>query len=248
MMGNYLTLFFNGLEETGSFAQNLVSTGNNPGTGILNLLINLLITAAIIFVILQFIYARNSKRKDYYFSFFAVGITVFLLCYLLNNVRLELGFALGLFAIFGILRYRTGAIPIKEMTYLFVVIGVAVMNALANDGAGKIVLYTTNMIFVAFLWILEKWLCLESEQEIFLVYDNTDNIHGENNQQLIENLRARTGINIHRYKITKVDYLKDIVELTAYYYENDNNNLLPKDQNEQQHEKPSEDPVSSVLN
>lgn len=80
----------------------------------------------------------------------------------------------------------------------------------------------------------------ESEQEIFLVYDNTDNIHGENNQQLIENLRARTGINIHRYKITKVDYLKDIVELTAYYYENDNNNLLPKDQNEQQHEKPSE--------
>jgi hypothetical protein len=219
-MGNNLMLFINGQENTGSFAQSLVGIGNNPGTEILTLLINLLITTAIIFVILQFIYARSSKRKDYYFSFFAVGITVFLLCYLLNNVKLELGFALGLFAIFGILRYRTGAIPIKEMTYLFVIIGVAVMNALANDGTGKIVLYITDLIFIAFLWILEKWLCLESEQEIFLVYDNTDNIHGENNQQFIENLRVRTGINIHRYKITKVDYLKNIVELTAYYYEN----------------------------
>jgi hypothetical protein len=222
MIGNDLMSLLNGQETTGSFAQSLIGSGGNIWSGILGLLVNLLITAAIILVILQFIYARNSKRKDYYFSFFAVGITVFLLCYLLNNVKLELGFALGLFAIFGIIRYRTDAIPIKEMTYMFVVIGVAVMNALANDSTGRIVLYISDLAIIAFLWILEKWLCLRTEQEIFLIYDNTNNIHGENNQQLIKDLRTRTGIKIHRYKINKVDYLKDVVELTAYYYENGN--------------------------
>ena len=220
MIENNLISYINGQESAGSFAQSLIGTNDNIGSGILGLLVNLLITAAIIFVILQFIYAKNSKRKDYYFSFFAVGITVFLLCYLLNNVQLELGFALGLFAIFGIIRYRTDSIPIKEMTYLFVVIGVAVMNALVNDSTGRIVLYITDLALIGFLWILEKWLCLKCEQEIFLVYDNTANIHGDNNQQLIADLRTRTGIKIHRYKINKVDFLKDVVELTAYYYEN----------------------------
>ncbi len=233
MIGNDLMLNLDGQESAGSLAQNLIGTGGSLGSNILGLLANLLITATIIFVILQFIYAKNSKRKDYYFSFFAVGITVFLLCYLLNNVKLELGFALGLFAIFGIIRYRTDAIPIKEMTYLFVVIGVAVMNALVNDSTGRIVLYITDLAIIGFLWILEKWLCLKSEQEIFLVYDNTENIHGDNNQQLLKDLRARTGIKIHRYKINKVDFLKDVVELTAYYYENGNaksNSLFSRNQ------------------
>ncbi len=233
MIGNDLMLNLDGQESAGSLAQNLIGTGGSLGSNILGLLANLLITATIIFVILQFIYAKNSKRKDYYFSFFAVGITVFLLCYLLNNVKLELGFALGLFAIFGIIRYRTDAIPIKEMTYLFVVIGVAVMNALVNDSTGRIVLYITDLAIIGFLWILEKWLCLKSEQEIFLVYDNTENIHGDNNQQLLKDLRARTGIKIHRYKINKVDFLKDVVDLTAYYYENGNaksNSLFSRNQ------------------
>ena len=90
--------------------------------------LNLLVT----FVVVFFIYARNSRRKDFFFSYFAISITVFTLCFLLESVKLELGFALGLFAIFGIIRYRTDAIPIKEMTYLFVVIGISVINALSN--------------------------------------------------------------------------------------------------------------------
>ncbi len=231
MIGNNLMEYLGRQESAGPFAQSIIGTGDNIGSGILGLLANLLITSAIIFVILQFIYAKNSKHKDYYFSFFAVGITVFLLCYLLNNVKIELGFALGLFAIFGIIRYRTDAIPIKEMTYLFVVIGVAVMNALANGSTGRIVLYITDLSIIGLLWILEKWLCLRSEQEIFLVYDNTENIHGDNNQQLLADIKARTGIRIHSYKINKVDFLRDIVELTAYYYENGNasNNLFSKD-------------------
>ncbi|MDP2887429.1 MAG: DUF4956 domain-containing protein, partial [Bacteroidota bacterium] len=90
--------------------------------------LNLLVT---VFIVVG-LYAKSSKRKDFYFTYIAISIVIFLLCFLLESVKIELGFALGLFAIFGIIRYRTDAIPIKEMTYLFVVIAVSVINALAN--------------------------------------------------------------------------------------------------------------------
>ncbi len=97
-----------------------------------DLFIRLSINTILLFFIVHVVYSKNSKRKDFYFSFLGIGVIVFLICFLLSNVKLELGFALGLFAIFGILRYRTDAMPIKEMTYLFIVIGISVINALSN--------------------------------------------------------------------------------------------------------------------
>lgn len=189
------------------------------------LIVRLAIAIVLFFIIVHFIYSKNSNRKDYYFSFFSVGISVFLLCFLLNSVKLELGFALGLFAIFGIIRYRTDAIPIKEMTYMFIVIAVAVINALANKKVSYAELILTNVVIVLGLWLLEKRLILRTEKEVNLTYEKIENIHILNSEKLIEDLKKRTGINVHRFEINDIDFLRDVAKLTVFYYENGNNRL-----------------------
>lgn len=188
----------------------------------LELLLRFAFNTAMIIVVVHYLYARNSRRKDFYFSYLAIGVIVFLMCFLLNNVKLELGFALGLFAIFGIIRYRTDTIPIKEMTYLFIVIGISVMNALANKKVSYTELVFTNSAILFGLWILEKRLMLKQEGSIKLIYEKIENIHVENEQVLLEDLKARTGINIKRYEISKIDFLRDIAELTLYFNVNGN--------------------------
>lgn len=189
----------------------------------LELLLRFVFNTAMIIVVVHYLYARNSRRKDFYFSYLAIGVIVFLLCFLLNNVKLELGFALGLFAIFGIIRYRTDTIPIKEMTYLFIVIGISVMNALANKKVSYTELIFTNTAILFGLWILEKRLMLKQEGSIKLIYEKVENIHAEKEEVLMEDLKARTGIDIKRYEISKIDFLRDIAELTLYFNVNGNN-------------------------
>lgn len=185
------------------------------------LVLRFMFTIAVIFIIVNYMYAKHSNRKDYYFTFFSVGLTVFLLSFLLNSVKLELGFALGLFAIFGIIRYRTYTVPIKEMTYMFVVIGIAVINALANKKISYAELFLTNGVIITGVWLLERYLLLRAEHAVDMIYEKIENIHSSNKEQLLEDLRRRTGIDIHRYKVNKIDFLKDTAELTVYYYEND---------------------------
>jgi len=184
------------------------------------LLFRLLFNSIIVFSIVHFIYAKNSRRKDFYFSYIAIAAIVFLLCLLLNSVKLELGFALGLFAVFGIIRYRTDAIPIKEMTYLFIVIGVSVLNALANKKVSYTELIFTNMAIMGGLWLLEKRLSLKQEGSVQLIYEKIENIQASNHDELLNDLRTRTGVDIKRYEINKIDLLRDIAEITLYYNEN----------------------------
>jgi hypothetical protein len=172
------------------------------------------------FVVVVMLYARNSKRKEFYFSYFAISISVFMLVFLLQNVKLELGFALGLFAIFGIIRYRTDAIPIKEMTYLFVIIAVSVINALSKDFLGYLELTLVNMLLVGALWILEHILMLRQEDSLQIIYENIENIHEDKEAELIADLEKRTGIKIRRYRIDKVDFLRDVARITIYFFVN----------------------------
>jgi hypothetical protein len=172
------------------------------------------------FFVVVMLYARNSKRKEFYFSYFAISIAVFMLVFLLQDVKLELGFALGLFAIFGIIRYRTDAIPIKEMTYLFVIIAVSVINALSKDFLGYIELTLVNILLVGALWILEHILMLRQEDSLQVIYENIENIHEEKEAELIADLEKRTGIKIRRYRIDKVDFLRDVARITIYFYVN----------------------------
>jgi hypothetical protein len=171
------------------------------------------------------LYARNSKRKEFYFSYFAISIAVFMLVFLLQDVKLELGFALGLFAIFGIIRYRTDAIPIKEMTYLFVIIAVSVINALSKDFLGYIELTMVNILLVGALWVLEHILMLRQEDSLKVIYENIENIHEEKEAELIADLEKRTGIKIRRYRIDKVDFLRDVARITIYFYVNGSNKM-----------------------
>jgi hypothetical protein len=172
------------------------------------------------FVVVVMLYARNSKRKEFYFSYFAISIAVFMLVFLLQDVKLELGFALGLFAIFGIIRYRTDAIPIKEMTYLFVIITVSVINALSKDFLGYLELTLVNLLLVSALWILEHILMLRQEDSLQIIYENIENIHEDREAELIADLEKRTGIKIRRYRIDKVDLLRDVARITIWFFVN----------------------------
>ena len=188
-----------------------------------DLIIRFVLNTALIFLVVHFMYAKTSRRKDFYFSYLAIGVIVFLLCFLLNNVKLELGFALGLFAIFGIIRYRTDAIPIKEMTYLFIIIGISVMNALSNKKVSYAELVFTNTAIIFGLWFLENRLKLKQEQSIRLIYEKIENIQTQSKEKLLADLKERTGINIKRFEIQKIDFLRDVVEITLYFntYEQD---------------------------
>ncbi len=186
-------------------------------SGFTELAVRFLFNTALLLLVVHFIYAKNSRRKDFYFSYLSIGVVVFLLCFLLNSVKLELGFAMGLFAIFGIIRYRTDAIPIKEMTYLFIVIGISVMNALAHTKLSYSELIFTNAIIIIGLWFLEKRLRLKQEQSVTLIYEKIENIHKANSTELLEDLRDRTGIEIKRYEVNKIDFLRDVAEITLYF-------------------------------
>lgn len=169
------------------------------------------------FLIVVMLYARNSKRKDFYFSYFAISVAVFLLCFLLENVEMELGFALGLFAIFGIIRYRTDAIPIKEMTYLFVIIAVSVINALSKGYFGYLELTFVNFLLVGTLWVLERVLMLRQEDSLRITYENIENLHKDKEDELLADLEKRTGIKIKRYRINRIDFLRDVARITIYF-------------------------------
>lgn len=175
------------------------------------------------FFIVVMLYAQNSKRKEFYFSYFAISVAVFMLCFLLESVKLELGFALGLFAIFGIIRYRTDAIPIKEMTYLFVIIAVSVINALSKDFLGYLELTFVNILLVGALWILEQVLRLRQEDSLLIIYDNIENIHADREAELLADLEKRTGKKIRRYEIHRVDMLRDVARITIYFFVNGKN-------------------------
>ena len=163
------------------------------------------------------LYARISRKKEFYFSYLAISAAVFLLVYLLENVKLELGFALGLFAIFGIIRYRTNAIPPKEMTYLFVIIAVSVINALSKHYISYFELGLINLMLVGTLWVLEKALMLKQEDSLTVVYEVIENLHKEKEAELLKDLEARTGIKIKRYQIEKIDFLKDVARIRIIF-------------------------------
>jgi hypothetical protein len=183
----------------------------------LSLLSRFSLNLIVIIVIVVGLYAKTSKRKDFYFSYIAVSIVIFLLCFLLVSVKIELGFALGLFAVFGIIRYRTDAIPIKEMTYLFVVIGVSVINALANKKISYAELITTNLLIVVGLYILEKILNLRQEISYRIIYEKIENVQAGKEDELLADLKLRTGKNIKRFEIERIDFLRDVAYINIFF-------------------------------
>ena len=174
----------------------------------------------IITTIIRYIYYPVTKNKDYLFTYFLISLTVFLLCVLLDSVKLQLGFALGLFAIFGIIRYRTDPIPIKEMTYLFLVIGVSVVNALANKKISHAELIFANLMIVFVTFGMERIWLLKGESRKNVIYEKIELIVPERREELLADLKERTGIDIIRVEIRRIDFLKDTANIRIFYYEN----------------------------
>lgn len=172
-----------------------------------------------LFATVRFIFFRNNRDKDYLFTFFMFNMMTFFICVLLRKVPMEMGFAMGLFAVFGILRYRTEALPIKEMTYLFIVIGLAMINALANKSISMIELLFTNFVIVGTTLGIETIWFNNHERSKTIVYEKIDMIKPENNDALLADLRERTGLDIFKFSIGKIDFLKDVAEIKIYYKE-----------------------------
>jgi len=180
-----------------------------------------------VLLVVRFLYYAISKRKDYLFTYILISVIIFLLCFLLGNVKIQIGFALGLFAIFGIIRYRTTQMPIKEMTYLFIVIGLSVINALANKKISYAELLFTNIAIFGVTYLLEKVWLLRHESHKIINYDNIELIKPELYDALKADLEERTGLNINRIEIGNVNFLTDSAKIQIYYYEQDNDvNIL----------------------
>ena len=194
------------------------------------LFIRFLFNLVVVFIIVRFFYYQIQKRKDYLFTYILISTVIFLLCFLLENVKLELGFALGLFAIFGIIRYRTQQIPIKEMTYLFLVIGVSVINALANKKVSYAELIFTNVALLAVTYALERLMLLKHESRKAINYEKIELIKPENRMELLRDLEARTGLKINRVEVGKIDFLRDTARVNIYYFEHENRANLADDQ------------------
>ena len=199
--------------------------------GFLEFVLRFLLNIAVIMVLVRWLYYPTTRRKDYLFTYILISSIVFLLCFLLESVKLQIGFALGMFAIFGIIRYRTDALPIKEMTYLFLIIGVSVINALTNTKTSLVDLLFTNFAIIFITYGLEKVWLLKHESSKLIIYEKIDLIKEENYEKLIQDLQERTGIKkINRVEVGKINFLRDICDLTIYYYSDKINRGYSSDQ------------------
>lgn len=180
---------------------------------IIRFLLNLFFLTAVV----KFIYYKRSQKKEYLFTFYLIGIVVFFLCFTLKKYELDLGMALGLFAIFGILRYRTLPLEVREMTYLFVVIGIAVMNGLSNKKMSYAEIIAANSIIVLALYVLERYW---AKTEVFskeVLYETIENIRPENHDKLKEDLEKRLGVTVTNFEIGNVNFLRDVAKITVHY-------------------------------
>lgn len=175
----------------------------------------------VVLILVRVLYYNITPRKEYLFTYILISVVVFFMIMLLENVGVQIGFALGLFAIFGMLRYRTQQIPIREMTYLFLVIGVSVINSLANRRVSYAELVLTNAAIVMVTYLLEKVFLMKTESKKLIFYEKVELIKPERRDELIADLKERTGLPIHRVDIQRIDYLRDAARINIYYYEKD---------------------------
>jgi len=182
------------------------------------------IDIASVFILVRLIYYRVYKNSEYMFTFFIFNIIIFLICFLLNKVELSMGAAFGLFAVFSMLRYRTEDISIKDMSYLFLVISIGLISAVTkikdtSDAYEYLFLGLVNLIIIAITFIFDTNVFYKKETTKLINYENIELITPERKVELIEDIRKRTGLNVHRISIGKIDFLRDAAQIKIYYYE-----------------------------
>ncbi|MBX3044422.1 MAG: DUF4956 domain-containing protein [Candidatus Kapabacteria bacterium] len=176
----------------------------------------LLINLVSIYIIARKIYQFRSGNRDYMFTMFIFNVVIFIICFILNSASLSVGFAFGIFAIFSILRYRTYTVPIRDMTYMFVSIALAVLNALATANIAIVHLLFINLFIVLIVFFTDRsW--ITSEMKKIIRYEKIELIKPEKHDELIADLKQRTGLNVTRVDIGRIDLLRDTVLLRIFY-------------------------------
>lgn len=184
----------------------------------------LLIDMASVFILIRVIYYPIYKHRDLFFTFFIFNLIIFLISFLLNKVDLSMGAAFGLFAVFSMLRYRTEDISIKDMTYLFLCIAIGLTSAVtkikdADDYFEYIFLGGINVAVLAITYLLESNIFMKKETVKTLIYENIELIKSDKKEELLADIRNRTGFNVHRISIQKIDFLRDSAQIKIYFYE-----------------------------
>lgn len=198
------------------------------------LLIRFAFNTIVVWIIIHLLYFPKSRRRDYYFTFMLISVSIFFLIFLLGGLKIKVGFALGLFAIFGIIRYRTESMCVREMTYLFVIIAVSVINALAVT-LSVTELVVVNALFVVAILLCELNLLNKQHQEKYVVYDRIELIVPARYDELVQDLEKRLGFKIVKVEVGAVDFLKDTAMLKVHYNADGDNSVnkllkLPKEQ------------------
>ena len=185
------------------------------------LLLRLAVNMIVLTILIRFFYYEKTRRKDYLFTYYLIGTITFFLCFGLKKLDIDTGMGLGLFAIFGIIRYRTDAIEIKEMTYLFLIIGVSVVNSLASKQISIAEMAIINISVMLLTYVLEyRWL-VKHETRKTINYERIDLIRPEQYDEMKADLEKRTGIAINRFEIGKIDFLTDTAQVRIFYFADD---------------------------
>jgi hypothetical protein len=171
----------------------------------------------VVVLIVRFVYYPVTQDKTYVFTFLAFNTVIYFVMGLLTSAELSVGVGFGLFAIFSVLRYRTDEMPIREMTYLFIVIALPVMNSVMMSDANITRLLIANGTVVALLYALEKEWGFHFAGSKVVTYDRVELVTPDNRERLIEDLRQRTGLPVDRVEIRKINFLNDTADLTVYY-------------------------------
>lgn len=175
-------------------------------------------------ILIRFVYFPIYKKRELFFTYFVFNIVIFMICFLLNKVDLSMGAAFGLFAVFSMLRYRTEDISLKDMTYLFLVIAIGLISAVtkikgAEDSTEAMFVGLINALIIIVAYLMESKLLMKKEGVKTIIYENINLIHADREAELIEDIKARTGINVHRVSILKIDFLKDSAQVKIFYFE-----------------------------
>ena len=203
--------------------KSIFSASNFAVTPLLgNLFLSLLINLITVWVVVHFFYYPKGRRRDYYFTFIMLSVSIFMLIALLlqDSADMGIGAALGLFAIFGIIRYRTESVPIREMTYLFFLVALSVLNG-KSDNLTLLEQIIVNAAFVVCVWICENFLTHSNEGCKFVKYDNIELIKPERYDELKADLEERLGLKIIRVEVGAVDFLTDMTMLRVFYLDSE---------------------------
>ena len=203
--------------------KSIFSASNFAVTPLLgSLFLSLLINLITVWVVVHFFYYPKGRRRDYYFTFIMLSVSIFMLIALLlqDSADMGIGAALGLFAIFGIIRYRTESVPIREMTYLFFLVALSVLNG-KSDNLTLLEQIIVNAAFVVCVWICENFLTHSNEGCKFVKYDNIELIKPERYDELKADLEERLGLKIIRVEVGAVDFLTDMTMLRVFYLDSE---------------------------